>query len=133
MASRLAVPALIQGTRPVASACAAPVSQWACLSATRSLFDRKYAKRKDVDTKSLPFLVHRTPSGNLPVYMHLTAKGSRVTRVRKVFGDAEHLAGEVGRLCGAVGRVKSNPGRKAVEVPGEHEEKVKEWLRSLGL
>ena len=53
-----------------------------------------------MDTKPLPFLVKRTPSGNLPIYVHSTQKGLKVTRVRHVFGDAEHLAAEVERLCG---------------------------------
>mmetsp|Transcript_105907 Transcript_105907/g.341652 ORF Transcript_105907/g.341652 Transcript_105907/m.341652 type:complete len:130 (+) Transcript_105907:103-492(+) len=98
----------------------------------RGLCERKYMQRKDVDTKNLPFLVNRTPSGNLPVYVQSTQKGGKITRVRKVFGDAEHLAAEVGRLCGAGARVGKG-GRKAVEVPGVHEQRIKEWLQQLGL
>ena len=132
---------------------------------------------QDADTKSLPFLVRRTPSGNLPVYAHFTRKGEKFTRVRRVLGDAEHLAGEVGRprvgrgggpkipparvwsptgsqsghtdvsgstvtcwgshrlplrLCECTARVGKG-GRKAVEVMGAHDERIKEWLVNLGL
>eukprot|EP00933_Yihiella_yeosuensis_P057271 TRINITY_DN56958_c0_g1_i1.p1 TRINITY_DN56958_c0_g1~~TRINITY_DN56958_c0_g1_i1.p1 ORF type:complete len:130 (-),score=21.44 TRINITY_DN56958_c0_g1_i1:64-453(-) len=100
--------------------------------ALRLVCERRYLKKQGVDTKTLPFLVKRTPSGNLPVYVENTEKGGKFTRVRRVFGDAEHLAGEVGRLCGAIARVGKG-GRKAVEVPGVHEGKIKEWLQHLGL
>eukprot|EP00927_Polykrikos_kofoidii_P059436 TRINITY_DN5458_c0_g1_i2.p1 TRINITY_DN5458_c0_g1~~TRINITY_DN5458_c0_g1_i2.p1 ORF type:complete len:158 (+),score=24.71 TRINITY_DN5458_c0_g1_i2:36-509(+) len=94
--------------------------------------ERKFVKKKNVDTKSLPFLVKRTPSGNLPVYVHATKKGDKITRVRGVFGDAEHLAGEIGRVCEANARIGVG-GRKAVEIPGIHEERIKGWLQQLGL
>lgn len=71
---------------------------------------------QEVDTKNLPFLVHRTVSGNLPVYVEPTKRGEKFTRVRRVFGDAEHLARELSRLCGAEARV-GRGGRKAVEAP----------------
>eukprot|EP00929_Paragymnodinium_shiwhaense_P046635 TRINITY_DN23738_c0_g1_i2.p1 TRINITY_DN23738_c0_g1~~TRINITY_DN23738_c0_g1_i2.p1 ORF type:complete len:135 (-),score=15.83 TRINITY_DN23738_c0_g1_i2:394-798(-) len=98
----------------------------------RAIFEGKYRQKEDMDTKSLPFLVYRTPSGNLPVYVHSTSKGGKKTRVRRVFGDAEHLAGEIGRLCGTDARVGTG-GRKAVEVHGVHEKRIKQWLHSLGL
>merc|ERR1712194_271702 len=93
---------------------AAPGQGWAncsspaplCRSfARRWVCERQWGLKKDVDTKNLPFLVRRTPSGNLPVYVQSTQKGDKITRVRRVFGDAEHLAGEVGRLCGEKARL----------------------------
>mmetsp|Transcript_5778 Transcript_5778/g.10342 ORF Transcript_5778/g.10342 Transcript_5778/m.10342 type:complete len:118 (+) Transcript_5778:27-380(+) len=102
------------------------------LASRRWVFERKYRKKEGVDTKMLPFLVHRTPSGNLPVYVEPTQKGEKFTRIRRVFGDAEHLAREVSRLCGSTARV-GHGGRKAVEVLGVHEQKIKEWLHHLGL
>mmetsp|Transcript_4088 Transcript_4088/g.6940 ORF Transcript_4088/g.6940 Transcript_4088/m.6940 type:complete len:126 (+) Transcript_4088:59-436(+) len=104
---------------------------WAGVQA-RGLVERSFKQRQGVDTKNLPFLVRRSPSGNLPVYVHVTGKGQKVTRVRKVFGDAEHLAEEVGRICGDKARVRQGI-RKAVEVVGDHTDTVKRWLQSLGL
>mmetsp|Transcript_49860 Transcript_49860/g.112230 ORF Transcript_49860/g.112230 Transcript_49860/m.112230 type:complete len:123 (-) Transcript_49860:225-593(-) len=98
----------------------------------RGVVELSFKQKQGVDTKNLPFLVRRSPSGNLPVYIHITQKGERVTRVRKVFGDAEHLAQEVGRLCGTEARVRQGT-RKTVEVIGTHTDKVKLWLQSLGL
>mmetsp|Transcript_27854 Transcript_27854/g.56344 ORF Transcript_27854/g.56344 Transcript_27854/m.56344 type:complete len:123 (-) Transcript_27854:142-510(-) len=102
------------------------------LLSRRGLCERRYLKKNGVDTKNLPFLVRRTPSGNLPVYVDVTEAGKKITRVRKVFGDAEHLAAEVGRLCEGTARVGKG-GRKAVEIPGQHEKRIKEWLHQLGL
>eukprot|EP00434_Breviolum_minutum_P024907 symbB.v1.2.021997.t1/scaffold1933.1/size95709/6 len=76
--------------------------------------------------------IYRTPSGNLPVYVEPTQKGEKFTRIRRVFGDAEHLAKEVSRLCNSSARV-GRGGRKAVEVMGIHEKRIKEWLHHLGL
>ncbi|CAE8593161.1 unnamed protein product, partial [Polarella glacialis] len=102
------------------------ICQW------RWVCERRFLRKEGTDTKTLPFLVRRTPSGNLPVYVEPSQKGLKFTRVRRVFGDAEHLANEVSRLCGAEARV-GRGGRKAVEVPGAHEQKIKEWLQHLGL
>ncbi|CAJ1435968.1 unnamed protein product [Effrenium voratum] len=111
--------------------------------------------QQGVDTKNLPFLVHRriglddrcrlqtshfhfilpvavTSSGNLPVYVEPTQKGEKFTRIRRVFGDAEHLAREVGRLCDSSAR-PSRGTRKGVEVLGVHARRIKEWLQHLGL
>merc|ERR1712192_22311 len=88
--------------------------------AVRFLTERKYIKKKDVDTKTLPFLVKRTPSGNLPVYTHCTERGKKVTRVRHVFGDAEHLAAEIEKICDSRPARIGKGGRKAVEVMGSH-------------
>jgi len=111
-------------------------SMFNCLSSplgsVRGLYERGYEKKQGADTKNLPFLVRRTPSGNLPVYVHVTQDGGQKTRVRHVFGDAEHLAGEVGKLCGAVARVTSGR-KKSVELRGAHEKTIKTWLSNLGL
>ncbi|CAE7382434.1 img2 [Symbiodinium natans] len=98
----------------------------------RWVFERRYRQKEEMDTKNLPFLVHRTPSGNLPVYVEPTQKGEKFTRIRRVYGDAEHLAREVGRLCDASARV-GRGSRKSVDVLGVHEKKIKEWLHHLGL
>ncbi|CAK8989057.1 unnamed protein product [Durusdinium trenchii] len=82
----------------------------------RGVCERKYRKKEGVDTKTLPFLVHRTPSGNLPVYVEPTQKGEKFTRIRRVFGDAEHLAQEVSRICNSSARV-GRAARKTVEAP----------------
>ncbi|CAL1153807.1 unnamed protein product [Cladocopium goreaui] len=102
------------------------------LPRVRRVCERRYQKKQGVDTKNLPFLVHRTPSGNLPVYVEPTQKGEKFTRIRRVFGDAQHLANEVSRLCESSARV-GRGGRKAVEVLGVHEKRIKEWLQHLGL
>lgn len=101
-------------------------------ASTRHVCERKWLQRKGVDTKNLPFLVYRTPSGNLPVYHLPTLKGETVTRVGKVFGDAEHLAAEIGRLCSTKARVHTSS-RKSVQLKGDHVVKIKGWLQNLGL
>merc|ERR1712032_1570344 len=93
----------------------------------RGVCDRKYMKKKGVDTKSLPFLVERTKSGNLPVYVKDTLGGMKFTLVRGIFGDVEHIAEEVRQLCTDKVRVAKG-GRKTVRVLGDHGEKLKAWL-----
>ena len=57
--------------------------------------------------------------------------GKVVTVIRGLPGDGktlQALAAELRRLCGAGGTVKDG----AVEVQGDHRERVAEWLRGLG-
>merc|ERR1712032_873255 len=87
----------------------------------RGVCERKYMKKKGMDTKSLPFLVERTPSGNLPIYVKTTLGAAKFTLVRRIFGDVEHIAEEIRKLCDSEVRgVKG--GRKAVKVLGDHGE-----------
>jgi len=58
-------------------------------------------------------------------------RGKVVTVIRGLPGDGTALlalAAELRRLCGAGGTVKGD----AVEIQGDHRERVAEWLRSLG-
>lgn len=77
----------------------------------------------------LPFRVHRTHTGNLPVYSDTRSGGSKVvTRLRKYAGDVDALSQAVMRVCKS--EVYQFHGR--IEVKGKHAGTLKKWLTELG-
>ena len=77
----------------------------------------------------LPFRVHRTNVGNIPVYSDTRSGGSKVvTIVRKYGGDVHALIRAVQHLCKS--DVQHFHGR--IEVKGRHTQKLKNWLIELG-
>ena len=77
----------------------------------------------------LPFHVHRSRMGNLPVYHDARIGGSKkVTILRKYAGDVASLGRAVEAVCASP--VTMFHGR--IEVKGHHGERVKTWLASLG-
>ena len=78
----------------------------------------------------LPFRVHRSRMGNLPVYSDRRSQGGSkiVTVVRKYGGDVDALSYAVTRLCES--DVQQFHGR--IEVKGKHVPKLKKWFGELG-
>ena len=77
----------------------------------------------------LPFRVHRSRMGNLPVYSDTRSGGSKVVTVlRKYQGDVNALSTSISQLCKS--DVQQFHGR--IEVKGQHRETLKEWLAGLG-
>ena len=76
----------------------------------------------------LPFRVHRSRMGNLPVYTDYKGGNRKITIVRKYAGDAIALGREMERVCESP--VTQFHGR--LEVKGLHQQKLKAWLESLG-
>ena len=77
----------------------------------------------------LPFRVHRSSMGNLPVYSDTRSGGSKVVTVlRKYGGDVEALSRTVAKLCKS--EVQQFHGR--IEVKGKHTRTLKAWLADLG-
>mmetsp|Transcript_10113 Transcript_10113/g.22748 ORF Transcript_10113/g.22748 Transcript_10113/m.22748 type:complete len:167 (+) Transcript_10113:118-618(+) len=77
-----------------------------------------------------PFRVGRTGSDNLPVYLQKRLNGNTMlTLVRKVGGDDEALRRELEVLC----QKKVHVGRSGyLEINGNHKNKVKAYLQSIG-
>ena len=76
----------------------------------------------------LPFVVHRSRMGNLPVYTDLRNGSREVTIVRKIGGDVTPLAHAMEELCRSP--VTLFHGR--IEVKGTHKARLIGWLGSLG-
>ena len=77
----------------------------------------------------MPFRIHRSRQGNLPVYSDTRSGGSKVvTVVRKYQGDVHALSSMVSRLCKS--DVMQFHGR--IEVKGKHTNTIKTWLLELG-
>ena len=77
----------------------------------------------------LPFRVHRSAMGNLPVYSDTRSGGSKVVTVlRKYQGDVDALSKSVAQLCKS--DVQQFHGR--IEVKGKHSATLKTWLTGLG-
>jgi large subunit ribosomal protein L49 len=73
----------------------------------------------------LPFRVHRSRNGNLPVYSDFRIGGSKVvTILRKYQGDVDALSTAVSRLCES--DVYKFHGR--IEVKGKHGRTLRNWL-----
>ena len=81
--------------------------------------------------RSVPFLITRTPSQHLPVYLSLRGGGTLpLTCIRRVEGNLQALAEEVRRALGPSADVRVRAGR--VEVKGNWKKALEEWLTTLG-
>lgn len=77
----------------------------------------------------LPFRVHRSRMGNLPIYTdYRNGRTRKVTILRKFAGDVAVLGRALERVCESP--VTLYHGR--IEVKGLHQQKVAGWLTSLG-
>jgi hypothetical protein len=81
---------------------------------------------KDLDTLELPFTVHGTKRGGLPV-LEEKHKHNYVTMVKNVEGDRKQLLLELRNFIGAGGHVVANDPR-AIEIQGRHQEEVENFL-----
>lgn len=93
-------------------------------------FDLPHPKPLGVIDK-LPFLVERSLSGNLPVYVdYKNRRNIKRTIIRKVTGDIEQLADELRKVC-SNSEVRVKVGQ--IVIPGIHKESVNMLLYRLGL
>ena len=80
---------------------------------------------------TVPFLITRTPSRNLPVYLSLRGGGTLpLTCVRRIEGDMNRFAEEVRRALGPSADVRVRAGR--VDVKGNWKAALDKWLTTLG-
>ncbi|KEZ38902.1 hypothetical protein SAPIO_CDS10221 [Scedosporium apiospermum] len=85
-------------------------------------------------TTSTPYLVSRTKSNRLPVYLRIQAGGSkRTTLIRRIDGDALALKADVQEALGVdKADVSLNPVTGHVVVKGSHVPSITEWLKTKG-
>ncbi|SPN99181.1 uncharacterized protein DNG_02216 [Cephalotrichum gorgonifer] len=83
---------------------------------------------------NLPYLVSRTKSNRIPVYIRIGAGGSKkTTLIQRVEGDRMALRDEVREALGMGGAdVVVNPTTGHVVVKGSHVPKLTEWLKNKG-
>jgi translation initiation factor 1 len=72
-----------------------------------------------------PFRIERTRKGGFPVFLEKRPNGKNVTVIRNISGDLDALVVRLKKLCGAGGTVREG----AVELQGDHREKVEAFLR----
>eukprot|EP00741_Cyanophora_paradoxa_P019551 tig00021127_g18873.t1 len=80
--------------------------------------------------ESLPFRIHRSDKGQIPVYRDYRNGRTRVfTILRKIEGDPKLLAKDMSEVCyGSF--VEVRPGY--LRVQGDFATEIKEWVRRLG-
>jgi hypothetical protein len=79
----------------------------------------------------LPFLVPRTKSKNLPVYVQYYHGGNQVvTVVRKYKGDEAALATGLQAVVGPDVPLRVRPGR--IEIKGDRKAAIEGWLQDIG-
>lgn len=71
------------------------------------------------------FQVQRTRKGGFPVFLEKRPNGKNVTVIRNISGDLEGLLSQLKKLCGAGGTVREG----AIEIQGDHRERVEAFLR----
>eukprot|EP00388_Colpodella_angusta_P021405 GDKJ01054258.1.p1 GENE.GDKJ01054258.1~~GDKJ01054258.1.p1 ORF type:complete len:123 (+),score=9.86 GDKJ01054258.1:130-498(+) len=104
-------------------------SSKALQSTHRSFFEVKFRKSGRSPSENVSFNVRRTPSGNLPVYTSRGMDGEVVTIV-KLRGNFLVAQKQLISVCN--GSPVREGGSCKLEVRGEHDEKIKRWLISLG-
>ena len=99
--------------------------------APRVLTPRDGAMTAIIDRSKLPFTIHRTHTGSLPVYTDVKNGRTRVlTVVRSHTGDAATLAKVLQAVCGIRTQVKIRLGR--IEIRGNYRQIVTEYLEKCG-
>ena len=77
----------------------------------------------------LPFRIHRSRMGNLPLYSDIRNGGTKVvTIVKKYAGDSDALCRSLMEVCKS--DVSRYHGR--IEVKGRHKQTLTKWLLDLG-
>ncbi len=91
--------------------------------------------KKTVDLpKDMAYLIKRTHVGNLPVYCETRKKPDRtfgpVTVIGNVFGDMVRFQQDLSQAV--IGNARTQVKPRKITVPGNCEDKVKQWLTKLG-
>ncbi|OAA45386.1 mitochondrial large ribosomal subunit L49 [Metarhizium rileyi] len=81
-----------------------------------------------------PYVVHRTPSVQLPVYRRFTSGGNRqVVLIKRVDGDRKKLMEDLIASLGVSKQdVRINPTTQHIELKGDYYDKTKSWLLERG-
>eukprot|EP01114_Cavostelium_apophysatum_P014067 TRINITY_DN3549_c0_g1_i2.p1 TRINITY_DN3549_c0_g1~~TRINITY_DN3549_c0_g1_i2.p1 ORF type:complete len:131 (+),score=9.65 TRINITY_DN3549_c0_g1_i2:68-460(+) len=84
-----------------------------------------------IKKQEIRFFVDKSSNGEYPVYTDFRHQGQQVfTVLRKVQGDKEQLRSMLSELLNGL-PVESKEGR--VQVKGRHVQRVRDWLKSLGM
>jgi hypothetical protein len=92
----------------------------------KAVQETKELEVKDLETLELPFTVHGTKRGGLPV-LEEKHKHNYVTMVKNIEGDRKALLLELRNFIGAGGHVVANDA-KAIEIQGRHQHEVEDFL-----
>jgi translation initiation factor 1 len=95
----------------------------------RLVYSTEHGRVRPHESKPAP-VAAEPRDGIVQIFRERAGRGGKtVTVVRGLPGDATALVGELRRLCGTGGTVKDG----ALELQGDHRERVAEHLRGLGL
>ncbi|UNI17487.1 mitochondrial large ribosomal subunit L49 [Purpureocillium takamizusanense] len=113
---------------------AAPAQAAARPSRTHSQPPVPPPSKSPAELATLPYIVRRTPSAQLPLYKRTMSGGTRhVVLIKKVDGNRRKLLDDmVAALQIPKGEIRINPTTQHIELKGVHFDKTRAWLLEQG-